>query len=190
MKKAFTLVEILVSLTVITVIIAMFLSALNVKPNSNMVLFRKAYNITSNTVYEMLQSSVYYESGILSNTTAVSQKNEGEYPSGTTKFCKVFASYINTSGTPNCAKTDKKPSFSSLDGLDWYLPPKTTPGTFANKEIIRIDVNGSENLPNCKASSGCKDPDIFDIEISDIGKLYVPSEIARKYLQNRRTITK
>lgn len=193
MKKAFTLGEMLVCLAVMSVIIAMFLITIHAKPNSNMVMFRKAYNTASNTVYEMLQSAVYYENGLLSNTNKASQKIEGEYPQGTQKFCKIFASYVNTGGEINCKKGGDSPSFSTLDGIDWYLPPKTTKGTFSGskREIIRVDVNGSTNPPNCNdGAENCKNPDIFDIEVSDIGKLYITGENARKYLQNIRSVSK
>lgn len=191
MKKAFTLVEILVCLVVIAAIIAMFLVTINAKPNSNMVMFRKSYNITSNTVYEMLQSAVYYENGLLSNLSATSQKIEGEYPNGVRKFCKVFASYVNTAGEVDCTANTGKPSFSTLDGIDWYLPPKTTSGRFTNREIIRVDVNGSTNTPNCKdGTTDCKNPDIFEFQVSEAGKLYVLGDNAKKYLQNIRSVSK
>ena len=54
MKKAFTLSEMMVCLTVMAALVALFLSTIRVKPNSNMVMFRKAYNITSTTIYEIL----------------------------------------------------------------------------------------------------------------------------------------
>lgn len=190
MKKAFTLSEMLVCLAIIGTLVVLFLSTIRVKPNSNMVIFRKAYNITSNTVYEMLQSAVYYGNGMLNNLNATSQKIEGEYPSGNTKFCKVFASYINTAGEINC-NNGAGPSFSTLDGIAWYLPPKTTPGTFAGREKIRVDINGEENQPNCQEKdSNCDEPDIFEFEISDIGKIYIEEDLAKKYLQNNRNISK
>lgn len=190
MKKAFTLSEMLVCLAIIAAIVVIFLTAISAKPNSNMVMFRKAYNITSSNVYEMLQTAIYYETGLLSNTNPTSQKIEGERPSGTSKFCKVFASLVNTAGEADCSKGSGV-SFSTLDGIDWYLPPKTTPGTFAGKEIVRVDVNGNENKPNCKeGDAGCEYPDIFEIEISDIGKIYIQQDIAKKYLRSTRNISK
>jgi len=190
MKKAFTLSEMLVCLGVIAVVMAITISVIRAKPNSNMVMFRKAYNIISNTVYELMQTGTYYEAGNFSDLRATSQKIEGEKPSGNSKFCKVFASYINTTGDVDCNSGDGA-SFQSNDGITWYLPPKTTTGDFSGKETIKVDVNGSDNKPNCEAgSSGCDNPDIFKIEISDIGKLYVSSDIAQKYLQSTKHISK
>lgn len=191
MKKAFTLSEMLVCISIMAVLVVLFLSAVRAKPNSNMVMFRKAYNITSNNIYEMLQSAIYYETGFLNNLQPTSQQVEGEYPSGQTKFCKIFANYVNTAGEPKCSGSKTEPSFSTLDGIDWYLPPKTTSGSFSNKEIIRVDVNGAQNPPNCKeGDSNCDAPDIFEIKVSNVGKIYIDDDIAKKYLQNVRNISK
>lgn len=191
MKKAFTLSEMLVCLAVIAVIVGILLSTIRVKPNSNMVMFRKAYNITSNTVYEIMQTAAYYESGLLSDLSKTTQKVDGDYPYGKSKFCKVFVSFVNTSGTVDCNKGGTGVSFSTLDGIDWYLPPKTTSGSFSSKEKIKVDVNGSSNLPNCEEGTpDCKTPDIFTIEIADTGKLSVPGDVAKQYLQNVKKISK
>lgn len=47
-----------------------------------MVMFRKAYNITSTTIYEILQNSVYYESGSFAVLQPTSETINGERPSG------------------------------------------------------------------------------------------------------------
>ncbi len=191
MKKAFTLSEMLVCISIMAVLVVLFLSTTHAKPNSTMVMFRKAYNITSTNVYEMLQSAAYYETGLLSELTKTSEKVENEYPQGTQKFCKVFASFVNTAEEVNCKKNDKSPTFTTLDGIAWYLPPKTTSGKFTGKEKITVDVNGIENLPNCKeGDTNCDNPDIFDIEINKYGKISIPGTIAQQYLQNTRKISK
>lgn len=191
---AFTLAEMLVCITVISAIIVIFLSSVRAKPNSNMVMFRKAYNITSNAVYDMLQTDMYYEGGILNNTGPTDVSIEGEKPSGATKFCKVFASYLNTTGTIACDSNTSVPSFTTLDGIEWYLPPKTGgSGKFTSTEKIKVDVNGKDNLPNCEdiPHSTCKEPDIFYIHIAETGKLSVyPGTKTMEYLQNSKRISK
>lgn len=190
MKKAFTLSEMLVCISIMAVLVVLFLSTTRAKPNSNMVMFRKAYNITSTNVYEILQSAAYYETGLLSELAKTSEKVEDEYPQGDSKFCKIFASFINTAGDIDCSK-GSSPSFTTLDGIAWYLPPKTTSGKFTGKEKITVDVNGTENLPNCKeGDANCDNPDIFDIEINKYGKISIPGTIAQQYLQNTRKISK
>jgi prepilin-type N-terminal cleavage/methylation domain-containing protein len=191
MKKAFSLAEMMICLVIIGVLTLLFLSGSRTRPNVNMVMLRKGYNVTSNTIYEMLQSASFYESGVLSDLEATSQKVDSEYPSGKTKFCKVFASYINTDGDVDCTSSKTGASFSTLDGITWYLPPKTTNGSFSSKEVIKIDVNGEANLPNCEETDeDCKTPDIFSIKVSDTGKLSIDSAIAKQYLQNSRKIAK
>lgn len=216
MKKAFTLSEMMVCLTVMAVLVALCISTIRIKPNTNVVMFRKAYNITSTTIYEILQNSVYYESGSLSVLDPTSETIEGEKPSGASKFCKVFASFVNTADTPDCSDGEG-PSFSTLDGIAWYLPPKTTDGTFKGQEIIKVDVNGPDNKPNCEELPSlefnphininkvkqkapfnkeilklktCKEPDTFNIYVSESGKLYIKDPIAKQYLQNSKKISK
>jgi prepilin-type N-terminal cleavage/methylation domain-containing protein len=186
MKKAFTLSEMMVCLAVISVIIALFMSVIRVKPNVNMVMLRKAYNTTSNIVYEMLQSSTYYETGELDDLAKTSQKVDNSYPSGNTKFCKIFVSFLNTANDVNCS-ANKNPNFSTLDGITWYIPPSS----YTTQNVIKVDVNGVSNLPNCKeGDNGCKTPDTFEFTILKSGKININGNIAREYLQNSRKISK
>ena len=191
MKKAFTLIEMLVCLAVIAIVSVMLFSVFRAKPNSNMVMFRKSYNITSTTLYELFQASTYYESGSLNVLEPTAEVINNERPSGVTKFCKVFGHFVNTIDVPNCNKGNSEPSFTTLDGIDWYLPPKTTSGNFSGEEIIRVDVNGADNLPNCKdGDSDCEDPDIFEFRIVNSGKMYIRGPVAKQYLKNSRKISK
>ena len=188
MKKAFTLAEMLVCLALISAVVVIFLSTIKARPNSNMVMFRKAYNIASNSVYEMMQSPVNYPTGKLSNTAKTEIPIDDEYPSGKSKFCKVFAHYVNNGQENPPCLDNGEPHFTTMDGIDWYMPITTS---FSSGATIKVDVNGKDNLPNCKPDdAGCSNPDIFEIRIDDDGKLSVPNDIARSYLQNSRRISK
>ena len=190
MKKAFTLSEMLVCFAIIAALLAIFLSTIRVKPNTNMVMFRKAYNTTTSVVSEMLQSAMYYESGSLSAKDATSETINGEKPSENTKFCKVFAHFINTIEQPDCT-AGAGVSFTTPDGIDWYMPPKTTNGSFTANETIRVDVNGVDNIPNCAdGAEGCDVPDIFEFTVEESGKIFINGDIAKQYLQNTRNISK
>ena len=184
MKKAFTLAETLVSVLIIGVVASVTLSSLkHVKPNTCMVMFRKAYNITANAVGEMTQNISYY-TGDLSNLSTTTALVEGEYPEGTSKFCKIFMSFVNTIDASNCSASGVT-TFSTADGITWYLPA----ANFSGREQITVDVNGDLTPPNCSASSStCKNPDIFVIEISPSGKLYLTDAIAREYLKKPKNI--
>lgn len=191
MKKAFTLMEMLVCLALMAALIALFMTAIKGRPNTNMVMFRKAYNTTSQSVYEMLQSAIYYQTGELSDLDKTEQKVEDEYPQGTSKFCKIFASFVNTAGDIDCSSKLGTPSFTTLDGISWYLPPKTTSGRFSGKETIQVDVNGSETRPNCKeGAANCANPDIFEIKVSSTGKISIDGTLAKQYLQKSGKISK
>ena len=189
-RKAFTISEMMVCIGVIAALTALFMSVIRIKPNSNMVMFRKAYNIVSTTMYEIFQTAAYYEGASLSDySTPTSEVINGERPSGNTKFCKVFGHFVNTTDIPDCS-TSTGPNFITTDGIAWYMPPNTTNGTFSSEEKIIVDVNG-ENKPNChEGETGCKHPDKFNIYISGSGKLFVRDALAQQYLQNSRRISK
>lgn len=186
MKKAFTLSEMLVCLAVISALLAIFLSTLRVKPNNSMVMFRKAYNTTASVVHEMVQSPAYYETGLLSDIDQTSEPINGEKPTGSKKFCKVFVSFLNTVDEPDC-NAGGTTSFATSDGIVWQLPTNANFTSTSGHQII-VDVNG-ENAPNCDSAS-CEHPDQFTIWVRPDGKLFVQDETTRNYLKNTRHIAK
>lgn len=196
MKKAFTLSEMLVCIAIMGVLVSIMMTCLKAKPNTNMVMFRKAYNITANVVQEMMNSTSYYFSEELSDLGTTEVFIEGEKIDGATKFCRIFASLVNTVETQHCAAGTSGPSFTTTDGIDWYLPPKSgTPGTWAGQEYIQVDVNGSSTAPNCALNTSgyeaasCRNPDKFNIYISKEAKLSVRGTAA-EYLKTSQRISR
>lgn len=187
MKKAFTIAEILMTLGIIGVLASITLGMLSkTNPNSDALMFRKAYNTTTNAIYSILQSGAYYEDGVLSDTSEA--MNNGVSVSGDTKFCQAFAEVVNTLGAPNCNGTSlwNAPTFYTSDGVAWYLPINN----FQAFTFISVDINGAGS-PNCLAgSNNCPFPDRFQITVTPAGKVRVDNATAQSYLTNRRNIVK
>ena len=191
-KKGFTIAEMLVCLVIIGVISVMMLVSIKAKPNENMVMFRKAYNLTSNNVYEMINNEEYYSAENGFKDVGEPQVDIGGEPrsnfKGLSKFCKIFSQYLNTQDIPDCSSTktlDAGGNFTTLDGIVWSMPVSD----FSSEQIINVDLNGSA-LPNCTEGANCTDPDRFSIGITSYGKIKVPSEKGRSYLRVNRNITK
>lgn len=188
MKKAFTLAETLITLGIIGVLAGVSMGMLSSNnPNSDMLMFRKAYNITTNAVYSILQSGAYYEEGVLSDTSNTPVNVNGAQVQGDTKFCQVFASIVNAIDAPVCPGVAwDAPSFTTADGVAWYIPSSR----FAVNATISVDVNG-DSRPNCLAGAAdCNHPDRFEIQITPEGKVNVNNARAREYLTNRSNIIK
>ena len=186
MKKAFTLAETLITLGIIGVLASITLGMLSKSnPNSDALMFRKAYNTTTNAIYSILQSGAYYEEGVLSDTNAAIINSASV--SGNTKFCQAFAEVVNTLSAPNCSvRAWGSPTFTTSDGVAWYLPITN----FPTSATISVDVNGA-GKPNCLAgSNNCPFPDRFQMTVTPEGKVMVNNATAQSYLTNKRNIVK
>ena len=186
MKKAFTVAETLITLGIIGVIATLLLSTIvRQKPNAEMINFRKAYNLTTKIVYDMMQSSALYASPSFSDTSQTTVEVGGSRPSGNAKFCLIFASYLNTKGSINCT-SNADPTFTTLDGMKWKLPISN----FSSQQTIMVDVNGNKK-PNCEYNSNsCKEPDQFKIGINKEGKISITDTKALEYLEDYKQIVK
>ena len=101
MKKAFTLAEILIVLSVIAIITAILLpSARNAMPNEDIMKFKKAHNTLYTAIRELVTSDKYYldgDLGVKPNGDILKQnlENTDKY------FCQTFADVVNAKST-NC----------------------------------------------------------------------------------------
>ena len=174
-----TLAEIIVALGIVGVLAAVSIPQINkVKPNQEMIKFKKAYAITTRVVNEMLHDDELYpdiagdpDGSGFANTNkviinGVAYGGEDE-DSRKQKFCKLFASRMKTIGDVNCnAKgyyTESRgrrglvlnqfePSFTTADGIQWGIAP----GDFTSEDstpCIVVDVNGN-NGSNCYEYAG------------------------------------
>ena len=84
MKKAFTLAEIMIVLTIIAIITAILLpSARNATPDEALMKFNKANSSLATAIPELVHSDKYYSNGDLCLKTEVSRVEDPKY------FCSI-----------------------------------------------------------------------------------------------------
>ena len=192
LRKGFTIAEMLICFTVIGLLASMLIpSIIYNKPNKNMAMVKKAYQITERAVSEMIMNDelfpaegdnatglAYFVSG---DDSSRKQADTGKF------FCSQFAEKLNINGDNNCDNVARgneiikkssagsddgnegksidegKESFTTNDGVHWYITPSI---------ICDPDVDSSCTLPNgsdaikCPESSDVKRPYIcvaFDV---------------------------
>ena len=209
-KNAFTLAELMVTLTVCAFLAALLLPAIAyIRPDKNKVLFKKAYYVAERMVYELVNDEDFYPT--TGETVGFANTGMASYlgytyggdtePDQKSKFCKLFARKVNTeTDEVNCddshsepnltgsSGTFKEPSLITTDGIAWYLPyskfDKTTGDT---SETIYVDIN-NETGPNCVYNATtCQRPDIFTIYVEPDGKMFVTGEKEKEYLRSNNT---
>lgn len=175
-KLAFTLSEVLVTLTIIGVIAAVVVTAVNSSaPKKNKVMFRKAYLTLQKAVDGMINDDYLYPSnqkyeiatGVFVSKGFQFGDDTGtkeSLKSGTTyynKFCYHLAKKFELVGAQTCSDDGVKALTkfaTTTDGMDWYIYTPTTsattdftigtPATAFQTKVI-VDINGASNSPNC-----------------------------------------
>lgn len=172
----FTLAETLLTIMIVGILAAVTMPTLQKAVGNKFDTMRSkcVYQIEQ-TVAQMLDDDTLYPqsnsepSKGFANVDAA--KINGVTYKGNTKFCEFFASRFTKAPHTNVNCTKNKKTFTSADGVDWYLPVSSFTGA---REIIKIDVNGSDEEPNCQTfnEETCPKPDIFEFYITPFGKLY------------------
>lgn len=188
-RYGFTLAEMMVCLAVLSIIATMLIPAImQVKPAKNKILFKKAYYLAERIVTELVNDEDMYATKLgKEGFDEIEPAAIDSSISGNTKFCKLFATKVNTvDDVPNCVANQI--AFISSDGIEWIMPITD----FTADAKIKVDVNGSDKKPNCMYNKTdpekCSDPDIFEIFIKKDGKMYVKDEKAKEYLKTNDTI--
>ena len=105
MKKAFTLAEIMIVLTIIGILTAILMPiALHSAPDEKVMKFKKGNNTLGTVIRELVNSDKYYlngDLGIKPDGTAVDGTHDGD----TTYFCQTFADIVSTKSV-NCFDND------------------------------------------------------------------------------------
>ncbi len=95
MKKAFTLAEVLITLTVIGIITAVIIPvAIHSKPDENVMKFKKAHNTLYQVISTLINSDEYFlngDLGIRSNGNPIDKTHDGD----TEYFCRSFADVLS-----------------------------------------------------------------------------------------------
>ena len=104
-KKAFTLAEIMIVLTIIGVLTAILLPvAFQSAPDENVMKFKKANNTLGAVVRELINSDEYYSGGdfgIRANGSQIKGSNDVEKK----YFCSSFADLLSTKSV-NCSNAN------------------------------------------------------------------------------------
>lgn len=174
-KYGFTLSEVLVTMAALGLIAVVLIpTADKLKPNHELLMFKKAYYTASRVVQDLINDPNSYPgtndpdtSGFSNTSYVVTYHNEpygGEGDEGKQKFCKLFASRLNIVGDIDCSKDGYEeelkftkyngfsynsqkfnPSFTTSDGIQWGVPAND----FSDEiQSIVVDVNG-EKGENC-----------------------------------------
>lgn len=111
MKKAFTLAEVMIVLTVIGVLTAILLPvARQSMPDKDLMKFKKAHNTLGTVIRELVTSDKYYKDGDLG------VKPDGSLVDDLKYFCKTFADILNTN-VVNCSEASVPSNEGSMQRL-------------------------------------------------------------------------
>lgn len=187
--KALTLSEILIAMVIVGVLAKILIPVImNVLPNKNKALFKKAYYVTEKVVNALLSDETLYPEDVVAPGFAYTTNpviSDGVTYQGTTKFCQTFATKVNLGSDVNCSSVF---NFKTNDGVTWALPTGAfVPGI---PQVITVDVMGGTtttngNSPNCIYNAAtCPKPDQFNINVYNDGKLSITGTKEMEYLND------
>ncbi len=210
MKKAFTLVETMLVLSIIGVIIALMIPALDrSKPDETTLKYRKAFFGIEEAVRNIVNDTKLYSDGDLTNPLNI--------PTGANAqqvFCQNIANTLNTIGKVDCRLSDlykadenltaDKVNFRTTGGVSFggLNNPFSADGTLT----LCVDINGfnpdkdvaTVNNLGCNPDDRAKTSrDQFRIRLNKHGKIYTGSSVGNNnwmienmMLINPRVVTK
>ena len=137
MKKAFTLAEIMIVLSVIAVLTAILLpSARNVMPNEKVMKFKKAHGVLYSAIRELVTSDKYYLNGDLGTKIDGTLLHEwNTKPETQEYFCQTFADVLSAK-TVNCARSTPG-LYLSINGLYEWLDLYNSNGMEITNEMVQ-----------------------------------------------------
>ncbi len=183
-KKAFTLAELTVALSIVGVLAAIVVPAVhNMAPNKEMIMFKKAYGEFVRITSEMVNNDDIYPESFdgknigFSNTDGYDFRGvKAATAKDDVKFCYLFTEHASYKGSRNCS-SDSVYNITTNDGVAWDLPVNN----FDSARTVVIDVNGTENLPNSSANS-TPYRDRFSFTIDRYGKINITDDLTKAYL--------
>ena len=152
MKKAFTLAEVMIVLTVIGILTAILMPiAFHSAPDENVMKFKKATSTLGTVVREMVSSDQYFHDGNLSKklggTDAASSVDVCIAMADIMNYRSVNCSATNStadSGNPDtdCSGT-KNVQITTADGVQWFLASNAGFSDSRSYKVFCFDVDGS-----------------------------------------------
>lgn len=201
-RNGFTLAEVLISLGIIAVIVAILMFFINnLKPDKNKILYLKTYNslaviikdfAATTSAFPVCQGDYCFNHNPLYNTS----KGLGDkYPDGNSKICNMLSSSFNALDN-TCSNVyqhfnGERFSFSNQEGSQFFVSTyRTEPDLDSRRASFQIDIwfdiNG-DKLPNkIYGEDGCTTPDRFKIMVSSDGTLVAADPMGKAYLSSSK----
>lgn len=146
--KGFTLAEILIAMLVLGIIIAASVPViLQMTPNKNAVMMKKAYYTTETIVESLINDTTYYpddSKGFEDSTVVKIPGTADDCPSATKLQC-LFASKLNIKEDLSTICTTAPPNpiiVTTMDGMSWNLSGLSNSSADGS---LSIDVDGADN---------------------------------------------
>ena len=162
MKKAFTLVELMVALAIIGSMAVIFVPFVaGILSNTDKTQYLSAFRQIENVVTELINDSSIYTNGTLTDG------NAADYD-----FCTNFLTKVNTIGTTNCTTSTVAgtPNFITSNGMRWYLFNQDFDATAGIQTFtFQVDINGVNKGSNTNGT------DVLQIQVSENGRMTAPT---------------
>ena len=183
-KKAFTLTELLISMTIIGILAVISTQAIyHVNSQQYKNMYKKVYFQTKQIINEIINNEDYYtQNQTFADNIKITLN--GEEIQGETALCNLIANKMKTIDEYNCeshpifengvATTDV--NFTTVDNVSWILYTKPTNFNQGNGTIL-VDINGTK-APNRF------EEDRFSIEVTKEGNTLPLKDIERQILDN------
>lgn len=164
-SQGFTLSEILIALLVLGIIVAASVPVImNLSPNKNAIMIKKAYYTTETIIHGLINDSVYYPEkdttvGFDNRDVVVSPFDSTKTINGNAKLPCLFASKLNIKEdlATSCSGTSSPDTVTTMDGMTWYLEGLESLGsTSTTNGTIEIDVDGIDNGVNAYNGTSLK----------------------------------
>lgn len=144
--KGFTLSEILIAMLVLGIIIAASVPViLQMSPNKNAIMMKKAYYATETIIESLINDVTYYpendSASGFQNTDTVKVAGTAIDTTSGAKLACLFASKLNIKQDLADVCSGTIDLVTTMDGMDWDLSGLTNGAT----NYLRVDVDGEDN---------------------------------------------
>lgn len=163
--QGFTLSEILIAMLVLGIIIAASVPViLQMTPNKNAIMMKKAYYATETIIQSLINDAAYYPEkdgtvGFDNRDAVKSPFNAAININGSAKLPCLFASKLNIKDdlATACTGTTSPTTITTMDGMTWNISGLQTVGTSATTNgTIEIDVDGKDDGVNAYNGTSLK----------------------------------